>query len=179
MIYQYNDSELLYLMYEDCEIALGILFNKYSNLIKKRLSDFRIHAKNYDDFYQEGLMMLYKAFYTYNPYLGKSFNKYFDMILQRKIIAILRHERHYYYEVSLVEDACFLLKEEENQMEDKLELSLSSEEELVFDLKYHQGKPAREIACFLNLDIKKTYNILYALKQKLRKQAQQNYPNNN
>jgi RNA polymerase sporulation-specific sigma factor len=62
MIYQYNDSELLYLMYEDCEIALGILFNKYSNLIKKRLSDFRIHAKNYDDFYQEGLMMLYKAF---------------------------------------------------------------------------------------------------------------------
>jgi DNA-directed RNA polymerase specialized sigma24 family protein len=101
------------------------------------------------------------------------------MILQRKIIAILRHERHYYYEVSLVEDACFLLKEEENQMEDKLELSLSSEEELVFDLKYHQGKPAREIACFLNLDIKKTYNILYALKQKLRKQAQQNYPNNN
>ncbi|MFA6627078.1 MAG: sigma-70 family RNA polymerase sigma factor [Bacilli bacterium] len=179
MIHQYNDSELLYLMYEDCEVALGILFEKYTNLIKKRLNGFRIHAKNYEDFFQEGLMMLYKAFYTYNPYIGKSFNKYFDMILQRKIIAILRHEKHYYYEVTLVEDARFYMQEEEPSYMEMPSLSLTTVEQTIFELKYIQGKQARTIARMLHMDIKKTYNVLYAIKQKLKKAHIENSPNNN
>ncbi|MDD4212425.1 MAG: sigma-70 family RNA polymerase sigma factor [Bacilli bacterium] len=179
MIHQYNDSELLYLMYEEDNIALGILFEKYTNLIKKRLHDFRIHAKNYEDFFQEGLMMLYKAFYTYNPMVGKSFNKYFDMILQRKIIAILRHEKHYYYDVALVSDAYFFMREEEVRYEETLSLSLTTEEQRVFDLKYTEGKRAKVIAEILHMEIKKVYNVLYAIKQKLKQIHAENSPNNN
>lgn len=168
MIHQYNDSELLYLMYEECEIALGILFNKYSSLIKKRLAGFRIHPKYYEDFYQEGLMMLFKACYTYNPYVGKTFNKYFDMILQRKIITILRQERHYFYDVILVEDATLLLSENEQNSEEEYLFNFTVQEEEVFTLKYYQNKPAREIAKYLQLDVKKVYNILFAIKQKIK-----------
>ncbi len=167
MIHQYNDSELLYLMYEGCDIALGILFSKYSNLIKKRLIGFRIHHKNYEDFFQEGLMMLFKACNTYNPYFGKTFNKYFDMILQRKIIAILRQERHYFYDVVLVEDACLLLREQVCNIEEEYSFNFTQQEEDIFILKYYQNKPAREIAKILGLNTKKVYNILFSIKQKI------------
>ena len=35
-MYQYNDYELLYLIRENCEVALDIMFSKYVPLIKSR-----------------------------------------------------------------------------------------------------------------------------------------------
>ena len=71
---KYNDNELLYLLYEGEEVARQLLFKKYKFLIYKRLRAFRIKDKNFDDFFQEGLMALNDAINHFNPYYHKSFN---------------------------------------------------------------------------------------------------------
>jgi len=101
-MYQYNDYELLYLIYENDDTALDIMFQKYTPLIKARIRGFRIKPWNYEDFLQEGLLVLNKAIQTFNPETKKTFNKYFDLILQRKFIQILRKESHHFYDVDLV-----------------------------------------------------------------------------
>jgi len=111
MRYLENDYELLYLVQENCEEALEYLFRKYDNLIKMRIKAFKIKKKNYDDFYQEGLLALDKAIKTYDDRFGKSFNKYFDLILQRRFIQILRNEQKYVYDTMYVEDFYEIIEE--------------------------------------------------------------------
>jgi DNA-directed RNA polymerase specialized sigma subunit len=57
-MYQYNDYELLYLIRENCEVALDIMFSKYVPLIKSRIRSFHIKEWNKEDFFQEGLISL-------------------------------------------------------------------------------------------------------------------------
>lgn len=172
MKYKYNDNELLYLLSEGVEEAQEILFEKYKNLINKRIASFRIQKRYQDDFFQEGLMMLLVAIDTYNSFqYKKTFNKYFDLILQRKFMKLLNHDVDYFYKVTLVEDSSQLmmnLKEDwEYEYEDKYDLSLLSDNEnKVFNL-IEQGYKPKEIALKLGLEIKSVYNCLYRLKNKL------------
>ncbi|MGD9604900.1 MAG: sigma factor [Bacilli bacterium] len=101
-MYQYNDYELLYLINENDDWALDVMFQKYIPLIKTRIRGFKIKYWNYDDFFQEGLIMLHRAIQTFNPDSRKTFNKYFDLILQRKFIQILKKESNHFYNVDLV-----------------------------------------------------------------------------
>lgn len=175
MIYQYNDNELLYLMYERVEEAEEILFLKYSNLIYKRMKTFMIKIKNQDDFFQEGLMALNTALNTYNPFRNKSFNKYFDLILQRKFIYILNSNKNYYYNVILLDSISHIIDEsiaiyEVNNSVDPVELGLNQIEIELYNLKYVMGYKYKEIANILGFNIKKVYNLYYNLKDKIKKQ---------
>ena len=71
---QYNDYELLYLMNEFDEDAERLLYEKYSNLIRNRIVKFNIKERYRDDFFQEGLYMLFIATRTYNENCKKTFN---------------------------------------------------------------------------------------------------------
>ena len=101
---QYNDYELLYLMSEFDEEAERILFEKYTNLIKARIRKFGVKPRYKEDFVQEGLYMLVVAVRTYNELSNKTFNKYFDLILQRKFLKIIQKEKNYYNDVDLREE---------------------------------------------------------------------------
>lgn len=166
---KYNDNELLYLLYEGEEVAQKIIYKKYSNLIYKRLRDFRIKDKNFEDFFQEGLMALNDAINHFNPYFHKTFNKYFDLILQRRIIGLLKKEKEYFYRVTLVGSfwSCCLLEEPIFYDRWLSFDNLTQFEHKIYQLRFKQNYKAREISKLLNCDIKKVYNTIYTVKQKV------------
>ena len=169
MIYQYNDNELLYLMYENVDEALGILFDKYSNLIWKRVETFKIALKNREDFFQEGLMALNTAIVTYNPFYNKTFNKYFDLILQRRFMYVLGISRDYFYNVTLVEDINFHINEDPSPyISNDFTYHLNDNEKHLYNLRFVKRYNCSQIAKILEWNIKKVYNSLYALREKIK-----------
>ena len=64
--YKYNDYELLYLVRTNVEEAREILFWKYSFLIRSRINRLGVPRIYWDDYYQEGCLMLHKAIKIYD-----------------------------------------------------------------------------------------------------------------
>jgi len=169
--YQYNDNELLYLMFEGNDEALEIIYKKYVNLIYKRIETFRIASKNRDDFFQEGMMALNTAINSFNPFLNKSFNKYFDLILQRRFMNVLSTNKNYYYNVTLVDDINSVVSEDLIvYTNNHFSLNLTPTEQKLYRLKFIENYKSKEIAKILEWDIKKVYNGIYLLKEKIKKQ---------
>ncbi|HPT89088.1 MAG: sigma-70 family RNA polymerase sigma factor [Acholeplasmataceae bacterium] len=175
MRYLENDYELLYLVQENCEEALEYLFRKYDNLIKMRIKAFKIKKKNYDDFYQEGLLALDKAIKTYDDRFGKSFNKYFDLILQRRFIQILRNEQKYVYDTMYVEDFYEIIEEpkvlynlEYEEVLQNVEQNLSDFEKKVFECRVKKNLSSKETAQLLNCSIRQVYNAMLRIRQKVK-----------
>ncbi len=171
MIYKYNDYELLYLIYEKQDEALEIMFKKYESLIKARIRDFHIKSKSFDDFFQEGLIMLKIAIETYDIYERKTFNKYFDLILQRKIREILARESKYFYHVVIQDNMDYLLsevKETTLKIEENWKTNLTTLEKQVFELMYESKKDIPAIAKEIICDERKIYNAIYRAKKKIR-----------
>ncbi|HEY8444537.1 MAG TPA: sigma-70 family RNA polymerase sigma factor [Bacilli bacterium] len=170
MEHQYNDNELLYLMYEGNDDATKILYHKYYRLINSRLRRFNIKPQNFDDFFQEGLMALHEAINIYNPYLSKTFNKFFDMVLQRRIMNVLRKEKNYFFTVSVVDDLSYYVNEDANQYDvDDYDNIFNGFEKDVFILRFHKNFKPQEIADELHCSVKKVYNTIYLIRQKIRK----------
>ncbi|HOR17854.1 MAG TPA: sigma factor-like helix-turn-helix DNA-binding protein [Bacilli bacterium] len=172
MIYKYNDYELLYLIYEKQDEALELMFKKYESLIRTRIRDFHIKSKNYDDFFQEGLIMLKIAIETYDIYERKTFNKYFDLILQRKIREILTRESKYFYHVVIQDNMDYLLsevKETSFKIEENWKVGLTALEKQVFEMMYESKKDISQIAKEILCDERKIYNAIYRAKKKIRR----------
>lgn len=171
-MYQYNDYELLYLISEHDETALDIMYYKYIPLIKARIAAFRIKKYNQEDFFQEGLFMLFRAIQTYRPDSRKTFNKYFDLILQRHFIQLLKKESKHFYNVQLVENVDYL--KEEKVEKDDLELEhllslckFSPFEKQVLDLR-RQNYSIKEISEKLNCRVKQVYDANDRIKRKMK-----------
>lgn len=166
----YNDYELLYMINEFDEEAESILYSKYKNLINKRMSDFKIRVDRREDFMQEGLFVLSNAIRSYNEYCNKTFNKYFDLLLQRRFINILRNEKMYFYNVVLREDDSFIYESNTftyNEYDYFKVNGLSEFEKEVLKLKNRNYRP-KEIAIKLQCDIKSIYNCLCRIKTKIK-----------
>lgn len=175
MYYLENDYELLYLIENNHEEALELLYKKYDNLIRSRIKSFRIKTKNYDDFYQEGLLSLDKAIKTYDDKYGKSFNKYFDLILQRRFIQILKKEQKHFYNTVYVDDFYDVVEEYSAQynleVEEKNEEIcnlLSDFEKKVFECRIKQNLKTAETAEILNCSIRQVYNAMLRIRQKVK-----------
>lgn len=172
-MYQYNDYELLYLIYENDDTALDIMYQKYIPLIKTRIKGFRIKKWNYEDFFQEGLLALNKAIQTYNPMARKTFNKYFDLILQRKFIQILRKESSHFYNVELVENGDYLMEtnnlrdiyEYENDIINRCHFSDFELNVLQFMKK---GLKSKDISLALECNVKQVYDASDRIKKKIK-----------
>ena len=183
---QYNDNELLYLIYECEEDALGILFKRYEPLIKKRLFDYHVSRDDYEDYYQECLMSLYLAVRIYNPMYDKSFNKFFDLVVTRRIRTLLNRQRLKNIDAIPLDDVNYLRDSSDNFnyedeilsdiKDDRIRFnnqvlsidSFSEWEKEVFKLRFVSGYDIKEIASLKNEDIRKVYNSLYRIKKKLK-----------
>lgn len=165
-MYQYNDYELLYLMDEFDEVAEKIFYEKYTNLIKNRIYKFKIKDRYKEDFLQEGLYMLFIAIRTYNDNYGKSFNKYFDLILKRKFIQIISREKNYFYQVDLKNDVDYLSENEEFIYEDTSSFTIMEQKVYGYFKKNYRPK---DISKVLECDIKSVYNCICRIKTKLKK----------
>lgn len=170
-MYQYNDFELLYLIRENCDFALDIMFRKYIPLINSRIKSFNIKHWNRDDFFQEGLICLHKAISTFREDKNKTFTKYFDLILQRHFMQILRKESNNFYNVDLV-GAGEYISEPETKFEDSLSEVINKvkfskfETEVLKNLRL--GVKSREIASLLGCKPKQVYDATDRIKKKIK-----------
>lgn len=172
MHYHYNDNELLYLINEGNDSALKIMYLKYIPLVKKRILDFKIGYERYDDFFQEGMMMLDKAIKTFNPYYDKTFNKYFDLILQRKFIRISQEYNEYIKNVSILENLDeFFLQESEKEIVALSDFEIDDFSDFEYEVLKNFAEnhlPAREIGKLLDCNVRKVYNALSRGKRKMK-----------
>ena len=168
---QYNDYELLYLMNEFNEDAEKIFYDKYLSMIKSNVNKLNVKERYKDDYIQEGLYMLMVAIRTYDVNSEKTFNKYFELILRRRLIRLLSKEREYLYNVDLIENEYTICEPNEFVYgdEEKIkESSLSSFEMQVLLLKEKNYRP-KDIAKVLSCDVKTIYNCLYRIKDKIKR----------
>ncbi|AIO18065.1 RNA polymerase sigma-H factor [Candidatus Izimaplasma bacterium HR1] len=175
MIFQgHNDFEVLYQIREGNNEALQLMFEKYNSLISKKIYKFNL-AYEYDDIYQEGLMMLHKSIITYNEDRGKTFTRYFEMNLERKLMTIVTKKRRrseifssnelYIYEQNHNTGAnsqYFELYKKE------IEKILTKEEYLVYTLRELKNYSINYISGLTGLKNKQIYNVLHRARTKIR-----------
>lgn len=169
----YNDYELLYLAinYQDT-VALDIIFNKYSNFIYKKAISFFPHENNVDDYYQEGILSLYKCIYSFDENYNKTFMRYFEVILNRNFINIYnRKKRDYQKIINLINESkvrnSFIVEEKEVNYDIPLYSFKSPIEDSVYNLYFLKGKNIKEISNILKKTNKQIYNAIYRIRKKI------------
>lgn len=165
-----NDNELLYLIQEDNEEALELMFQKYEPLIRGKIKKFQIDEIFLEDYFQEGRIMLLKAIKLYDTSSQKTFNKYFDLILTNRFITLLRKNKKH-------SSVTYVLEEEiEDQYQRSIEaledvdfsnLKLSNLEKEIYKLRFLRNHKVSYICQTLNINEKTVYNTIQRIKIKL------------
>lgn len=172
----FNDYELLYLIYWHSEEALQILMDKYSILIKVKLNKFNISKKEFSDFEQELKMEVYKAIKRYDENYGKSFCRFIELVIERKILRLIQNSRRSIYPSMVLEETVDtrtkktvlekMIYEERIKKIKQAELDnikKSILNEIIFD-----GESIKEYANKHNMSVKEIYNHIYSLRLKLK-----------
>lgn len=147
MINEYNDNELLYYISENDEFAFEKLLEKYKPMILNKLKAFRIKYEYWDDFYQECTMVLYECALRYREDIMHTFNKYLDISLQFRIRNLLRKEKKYFYDVSLMPiDSIEAIAMERLEEESVFETQDSKESKNEVLIKLEAGESIKMIA---------------------------------
>ncbi|MBU1145550.1 MAG: sigma-70 family RNA polymerase sigma factor [Firmicutes bacterium] len=170
----YNDYEIINLIKQGHEEALNLMVEKYKLFIAKKIGKFNL-AIEYDDCFQEGLIILYKSVIQFDESYNKSFTRYFEHNLENRFISILRSRNRYGkfiyeklpvlfdYEVNEIEKTYFCKQEMEEVFE-----SFSTFEKSVFENKFLKHLSTIETANSMNCEVKKVYNAIDRIRQKLK-----------
>jgi RNA polymerase sporulation-specific sigma factor len=168
-----NDYELLYLISERNEDALALMIEKYQPLIASKCFHFKIRPSERDDFIQEGNLMLLHAMKIFDPTYQKTFTRFFELILTRKFMNLMtpaRKQLIYFsedlFETMRVEESVTWLLKEEHLIIAKEALTAFEYE--IFVEHYQQAQSIAQIAQAQSVSVKKVYNTLYQIKNKLK-----------
>jgi DNA-directed RNA polymerase specialized sigma24 family protein len=114
--------------------------------------------------------MLLIAIRTYDENCGKTFNKYFEMILIRRLYRLISREKTYLNDVELIDDEYVLSEPNVFVYEDSFNVdeNLSTLEKKVLILKEKNYRP-KDIANKLGCDVKSVYNCLCRIKDKIKR----------
>lgn len=167
---KYNDNELLYLISQHNEYALELLLKKYKPMIKKRLSDFNIKSRNYDDFYQECLIVFFKSVEKFREEKNGIFNLYLDYAIKNKIKYLIKKEQKYFYNVVLSDDLEYVPDDKTqkgNILEEPKTGILSTFEKEIYDKFLKEGYKVMDISKSMNCNVKKIYNAISRIRTKL------------
>lgn len=192
----YNDNELIYLIYDFNEEANRILHEKYYKIIKIKVAKYRALAKRIGldtcDLMQEGLLGLEEAINSYRDNKDMKFSSFANMCIERQILSVVNYhsrKKHTFLndscsidaedekgravlEYSLKSDIDPLVmmekEEEKNSIYDLMTKDLSKLEKEVFELKLN-GLDYREIARLLNKSYKSIDSALQRIRVKLKK----------
>lgn len=192
----YNDNELIYLIYDFNEEANRILHEKYYKIIKIKVAKYRALAKRIGldtcDLMQEGLLGLEEAINSYKDNKDMKFSSFANMCIERQILSVVNYhsrKKHTFLndscsidaedekgramlEYSLKSDTDPLVmiekEEEKNSIYDLMTKDLSKLEKEVFKLKLN-GLDYREIARLLNKSYKSIDSALQRIRVKLKK----------
>ncbi len=172
----YNDYELLYLLDWHSDEALSILLEKYDNLIKAKLVKFRINKNNYYDYFQELRMSVLQAIKTYDDRYGKSFCRFLELVLERRLIRLLYNDSRSVSKVEFLEETIAakgsgeVLDEMiyEARIKEIKEMKLDNIKTEILNQVLIKGISAKEYAKMHNLPIKEVYNHIYLLRSKFK-----------
>jgi RNA polymerase sporulation-specific sigma factor len=165
MKYVMNDYELIYLFqtYQD-DLAFEFLVLKYRRFIWKIIHTLYLQDKEVDDFYQESILMLYKAAQTFREKYQKSFTKYFELILRRqlyylkkKIPNVLLSEESFFKDFQ----APIIIEEEPIKLDHPME-------QKIFEMYYEKRMSVKMISNQEQLTAKQVYNLIYRVKKKIK-----------
>ena len=192
----YNDNELIYLIYDFNEDANRILHEKYYKIIKIKVAKYRTLAKRMGldtcDLMQEGLLGLEEAINSYRDNKDMKFSSFANMCIERQILSVVNY--HSRKKHTFLNDSCsidaedekgrtmldYSLKsdtdplmmmekeEEKNSIYDLMTKDFSELEKEVYELKLN-GLDYREIARLLNKSYKSIDSALQRIRVKLKK----------
>ena len=162
----WNDYELIYLIKEGNELALNLMYHKYSNFIRIKARELGFRGFDLDDCIQEGLLLLTKAIKTFNNDYNKSFWSYFNLILKRHL---WRYQKKWQkQEYALIDDN---IKDNNTFKETILEYSSLFKDEMlsyIYEEIFYYNTPIREISRKLGVKSSKIYLELKKIKEILR-----------
>ncbi len=180
-----NDYELLYLAKENNEDAIELLYQKYFRTIYIKVTKYcKIGELNFDDYMNIGNLAFYNAidnyhdnyaFSTYiNSYLNNAMNNYHKSLERNKnktlndaisLDDILNFDNIPTDDRSNPE-TILLAEESYENLRNKIITKLTWDEELVFSLREQNYSP-REISEIMDNNIKKIYNIIKRIQNKI------------
>lgn len=168
-----NDYELLYLIGERNDDAHALLIRKYQPLIKSKLRYFKIRPSDYDDYLQEGNLVLALAIKKFNPVFGKTFTRFFELLLVRAIAAKMTpaHKQLLYFSEEMFDHVMVQETPRLRILPKHIEIAhrvLNELEYKIFLAHYQEANSLDGIAHDHDLDVKKVYNCIYQIKRKLR-----------
>jgi RNA polymerase sporulation-specific sigma factor len=125
-----------------------------------------IELKEQDDFFQEGILTLYKAVETFDESKNKTFTRYFELILRR-------HFYHLIYKLPkymLYEDSNFMSCFGYEEQKDDIDLidSCSKFEKYIYQYYFIEKKAVQKISDELSCEPKKIYNAIFRIKEKYK-----------
>lgn len=168
---QYNDYELIYYIqtFND-EWSLKLMISKYKRLIWKNIHLLCYETRDRDDFYQEGVIQLTRAVYLFDESKGKTFTRYFELILKRKFYDLNKKQNKF---LLSEDEALFNSVEYEDRMNeihlleklvDKFEYPL----DYIYEQYFLNSSKIDDIADHLKWNVKKVYNSIYKIRNILK-----------
>ena len=174
---KYNDYELLYLYKTNVEEAKEILFWKYSFLIKSRIQRLGVPRIYWDDYYQEGCLMLYRAIKIYDEESKMSFTKFFELLLKRRILTLLRKNLKL-EEIEKIERLeeldeypSLIVDHEVNALLEECQYILTEIEKIAYDRIIVQNEKVEKVAKELGINPKSLSNAKQRALIKIKKEV--------
>lgn len=170
----HNDYEILYLLKEGNQEAMHLMFEKYKGLISKKIFKFNLQYE-FDDMYQESLMVLLKTIRHFDMKHAKSFTRYFEMNLERKFMTIVSKRRR--RQEIFKENELYIFEKNHSTTissqyyelyAKEIEKILTNEEYLVYTLREIKNYSVKYISSELERTDKQIYNIIHRAKTKIR-----------
>lgn len=170
----YNDFEIIDLINQGNEEALELMFEKYRYLVAKKISHFNL-TDEFDDCFQEGMIVLYRSVKKFDDARNKSFTRYFETNLEHHFISIIRARRRQIkfqieklprlvdFEVGETEPD-FYTKEDIREALERL----SDFEKIVFQSRFIEEKELAQIAREQDVPVKKVYNAVDRIRKKVK-----------
>lgn len=164
-----NDYYLLYLIKEKNEVAINVMIEKYRALIYRVIMDQNIPRSYFDDFYQEGLLCLFQTIDLFDERFGKTFTRFFELLLRRRLITV-RPQIIGNYELipdfeSFLGDSSDIIKETivSYQIDENLG-NMTEDEQKVYVLYFVKNYSIDAIYQKTNFSKKRIYNLICKIK---------------
>lgn len=168
-----NDYELIYLIRDNNEVALNLLFKKYEPYIYIKIKKFNVFERFKDDFYMEGLMAINDAIMHFDEMKSASFYTFLDIVMSRRFYRVYKSYASCdipfaSLPMELCEKEIKYIDPSKNDLYD-MGLSLLDVplDRLVYKESYLYGNTPKYISSKYNIEIKKVYNSIQKIKKVL------------
>jgi len=170
----YNDFEIINLIKEGDEEAFKFMVDKYQYLIAKKIKSFNL-VEDYEDCYQEALMLLYRSIIKFNEIFNKTFTRFFESNLNNYLISYKNKKMKYInFKIEKLPIICDFVVKEDNLIYFRDEeiirtlTTLSKFEKQIYQIKILEKRTVKESAIYLGCDEKKIYNALDRIRKKIK-----------